>query len=205
MTDIALVSDHTQEALGLLIGAYRGLPRLSGLISAIVNRTQELESSNWDVLNKRLLDYTDANGNPAHATGAQLDTIGRLIGRGRNGQSDAAYLTYVRAQIFLNKSRALRGDVATLLQLLDPALFLYTEFYPCVIVIEYPVLPSTAPAVLADIAQHAVTGGVRLFIIAQAQTNGFLLGNDTAGGQVDPNHGLSNEAEATGGYLAGIW
>lgn len=166
MTDIALVTDHTKEALELLIETYKGLPRLSGLVASITNRLQEFEDINWDVTNKRLLDYTDRHGNTATAVAAQLDTIGRIVGRGRNGQDDATYLIYIRAQIFLNKSRALRADVVTLLQLIEPSLlFSYAEVYPCVVVLEFLAPPTTRPAVLLDLAQRAVTGGVRVDLL----------------------------------------
>jgi hypothetical protein len=207
MTELVRVEDHTQQALELLIDAYKGLPRLSGLIASFTNRIQEFEDINWDVLNKRLLDYTDRNGNPAHAAGAQLDVIGRLVGRGRNGQDDATYLVYIRAQIFLNKSRALRGDVVTLLQLIESASFTYTEYYPCEIVVEYAAPTAASPLVLQELAQRCVTGGVHLFIIeqAEAESDAFLFGDDTVGGQVDAAHGLADDLGNVGGFTAGIW
>lgn len=165
MTDLVPVTDHTEQALALLIDAYKGLPRLSGLIASITNRLQEFEDINWDVLNKRLLDYTDRNGNPAHAVAAQLDTIGRIVGRSRNGQDDATYLIYIRAQIFLNKSKALRGDVIQLLQLVEAQEFTYTEFYPATVLIEYIGNTAASPSVLIDLARRCVTGGVQLIMV----------------------------------------
>lgn len=166
MTEFQIVTDHTEQALELLIEQYRGLPRLSGLIAAITNRIQELEDANWDVLNKRLLDYTDRNGNPAHAVAAQLDAVGRLVGQPRNGQDDATYLLYVRARIFLNKSRGRRGQIIQLIQLIEPALFTYDEFYPCTVLIQFMNGPSASPLVLTELARLAVPGGVRLQLVA---------------------------------------
>jgi hypothetical protein len=166
MTDIALVTDMTEQALERLIDTYQGLPRLTGLITAITNRLQELEDINWDVINKRMLDYEALDGTPSHAVAQQLDTIGKVVGRGRNGQTDAVYLIYIRAQIFLNKSRALRGDIVTLLQLVETATFTYREFYPCTVQVAFVDAPATDPNVLLDIAQKCVTGGVQLFLSA---------------------------------------
>lgn len=194
MADLALITDHTAQALALLIDQYRDLPRLAGLVGSYTNRLQEFESTTWDVINKRLLD---------NATSAQLDTLGRVVGQRRGGQSDAVYLIYIRARIFLNKSRARRGDLAALLKLIEPAVFLYTEYYPATVVIEYTTQPATSPAVLADLEGHAVTGGVRLELIAQAQTDGFLLCGDTP--IVDSAHGVAPDDSSTGGYLAGVW
>lgn len=166
MTDLALVTDHATEALGLLIDQYQGLPRLSGLVSSFVNRVQELEGISWDTANKRLLDYTALDGSGAHAVAAQLDAIGRLVGQGRQGQSDAVYLTYVRARVFLNKSRARRSNVTGVLQLIESAAFAYEEFYPGTVLVTYLTAPSSSPAVLFGIAKLAVTGGVRFYLVA---------------------------------------
>jgi hypothetical protein len=166
MAELVRVEDHTEQALGLLIEAYRGLPRLTGLVASFTNRLQEFEDCNWDVLNKRLLDYTDRNGNPAHAVGAQLDVIGRIVQRGRNGQDDATYLIYIRAQIFLNKSKAGRDEVITLLQLVEAAAFTYTEFYPCTVLLAFVDALAASPLVLLDLAKRAVTGGVKLILTA---------------------------------------
>lgn len=165
MTDLVPVTDHTEQALALLIDAYKGLPRLSGLIASITNRLQEFEDINWDVANKRLLDYTDRDGNPAHAVAAQLDTIGRIVGQGRNGQDDATYLIYIRARIFLNKSKALRGDIIKLIQLVEAQDFFYTEFYPTTVLLEFFGHTAASPLVLIDLARQCVTGGVQIVLV----------------------------------------
>jgi hypothetical protein len=205
MTEIALVDNHTEQALGLLISQYQGLPRLSGLVAAITNRLQEFDDCNWDVINKRLLDYTDRNGNPAHAVGAQLDTIGRIVGQGRAGQDDATYLVFIRARIFLNKSRARHDDVIKLLRLVEPAAFQYSEYYPCTVWIQFTEPPTVDAAVLAQLAKRVVTGGVQLFLVETAEEDGLEFGDDTVGGEVDAAHGLSDESEVAGGAIAGIW
>lgn len=205
MTDLSIVSDHAAEALSLLIDQYTGLPRFTGLITSAVNRVQELENITWDVTNKRLLDYVALDGTSAHATGEQLEAAGRLVGRGRNAQTDAVYLLYVRAQIFLNKSRSKRNEIITLLGMVEPALFSYNEFYPGVVYIEFATPTAALPTDLQHLAQLSATGGVRVFLVSSTNTSGFLFGDDTIGGTVDTVHGFSNEAESTGGYLAGIW
>lgn len=186
MTELVPVTDHTEQALGLLIGQYQDLPRMSGLVSAHTNRAQELEDITWDVINKRLLDYTDRNGNPAHAVGAQLDAIGRLVGRGRHGQDDATYLIYIRAQIYLNKSQGLRDQVIGLMTLVQSADFTYTEYYPGVVYLEFTEPTQTAsplaasPAVLLDLAQRAVSGGVRVYLVmpgTSGAANSFAFSN----------------------------
>jgi hypothetical protein len=163
--DYAIVTDHTAQALGLLIDQYQGLPRFSGLVSSYVNRVQELEDVQWDVINKRLLDYTALDGSPANAVSAQLDTIGKLVGCGRNGNDDATYLVFIRAQIFLNKSTARRDQIIQLLELVEPQGFTYDEFYPCTVLIQYLGDTAASPLVLLELAQKCVSGGVQLFLV----------------------------------------
>lgn len=165
MTEYAIVADHTAQALGLLIDQYQGLPRFSALVASFVNRVQEFENVQWDVINKRLLDYTALDGSSQHAVAAQLDAIGRLVGRGRNGQDDPTYLVYIRAQIFLNKSTARRDQIIQLLQLVEAQGFTYDELYPCTVLIQYFGLTATSPLVLIDLAKLCVGGGVQLFMI----------------------------------------
>jgi len=206
MTDLALITDHTEQALDLLISQYKGLPRLSGLITSITNRLQEFEDTNWDVINKRLLDYTDRDGNQAHAVGAQLDTIGRIVGQGRAGQDDATYLIFIRAKIFLNKSRARHDDVIKVLQLVEAAAFEYSESYPATVWIQFAEPPSVDPAILVGLARRAVTGGVQLFLVSPPTTDGFILGDgSTPAGTPDTAHGLADAAGTMGGTLAEIW
>jgi hypothetical protein len=207
MTDLAIIDDHTEQALGLLISQYRDKPRLSGLITAITNRLQEFEDCNWDVINKRLLDYIDRDGNLAHAVGAQLDTIGRIVGQGRGGQDDATYLIYIRAKIFLNKSRAKHDDVIKLLQLVEAADFTYSEYYPCTVWIEFTEPTAADPAVLVELARRAVTGGVQLFLANPTGDDDALILGDSSipAGTPDAVHGLGDAAATMGGHLAEIW
>lgn len=193
---LAQITDYADEAATRPLEQYQARPRLLALILSVVNRCQELENASWDTIIRRMID---------NAQDAQLDTIGKIVGQLRGGQSDDLYRIYIIARIRSNRSEGHPDDVIEVLQLIEAAAFVYTEFYPGVAVVEYQATTTTDPAVLADIAQRVVGAGVRVYIIEQAQTDGFLLGDDTIGGEIDPAHGLSNEALSTGGYLAGIW
>lgn len=204
MTDLAYVPDHTAQALGLLIDQYQGLPRFSGLVASFVNRVQEFEDILSDVINKRLLDYTARDGSSQHAVTEQLDAIGRLVGTGRNGQSDATYLTYVRAQIFINISRGRRADVISLLTRVESTSFTYSEYYPATAVVEFTAPTLTAPSTLLGLARRVVNGGVRVVIVAPATgstvANTFAFSN--FGGSSDPNKSFGHQGSALyGGQL----
>lgn len=201
-SDLQLVTDHTAEALALLIDQYQGLPRLTGLITAITNRIQELEDTNWDVLNKRLLDYTDANGNPAHAVAQQLDTIGKVVGQGRNGQDDATYLLYIRARIFLNHSSGLPDEVIALMRIVEPATFIYRE-YPTAVWILFTEPTVAPPLDLVTIARLCVAAGVQLNLeyapFADSDAFSYCSG---AVALTDMRRGYTTTGGTDGGFFA---
>ena len=56
-----------------------------------------------------------------NAVGAQLDVLGALVGRKRNGiTDDEIYRRYIRAQISANKSDGVRADLLTVARLIVP-------------------------------------------------------------------------------------
>jgi hypothetical protein len=196
LSTFAQITDYADEAGTRPLEQYQGKPRLLALLLSFVNRCQELENAAWDVIIKRMID---------NAHDAQLDTIGKIVGQLRGAQADDIYRIYITARIRINRSQGHPDDVIDVLRLVDAATFTYTEFYPATAVVEYASAPTADPQVLAALARLAISAGVRFNLIAQSQTNDFLLGDDTVGGQVDTQHGLSDEAESTGGCLAGIW
>lgn len=154
---LAQITNYAEEAAERPIDQYRDKPRLLGWMLSYVNRCQELESAAWDVIIKRMIDY---------ATDSQLDTIGKIVGQRRNGQSDHTYRVYITARIRINRSQGHADDVIDVLMLVEAALFAYTEYYPASALIEYGATPSTAPNVLIDLAKLAVSAGVQLQLTA---------------------------------------
>jgi len=190
------IADYAVEAELRPISQYQGRPRLLALILSYVNRCQELENAAWDVILKRMID---------NAENAQLDTIGKIVGQLRSGQSDATYRVYITARIRINRSHGHAEDVIDVLKLIDSAAFSWIEYYPCTVWLEYTEPTSTDPAVLVDLARLAAPSGVQLFLVETAEADGLEFGDDTIGGEVDAAHGLSDESEVTGGTIAGIW
>lgn len=197
LPQIEQIADYAGEAELRPISQYQGKPRLLAWILSYVNRCQELENAAWDVILKRMIDNAEA---------AQLDTIGKIVGQLRNRQTDGTYRIYITARIRVNRSLGHADDAIDVLRLIEAALFTYTEFYPGVAIVEYLTSPTADPRILSDIAQQAVSAGVRLFLITtEDEDDAFLLGDDTIGGEIDADHGLSDEAGLTGGSLAAIW
>lgn len=79
------------------------------VIRILLGPAQELEATMMAVLTQRTVD---------NAVGAQLDVIGRRVGRARQGVTDdEIYRRYVRAQITANKSDGLIDDILTVVDL----------------------------------------------------------------------------------------
>ena len=190
------IADYAGEAELRPISQYQGRPRLLAWILSYIKRCQELENAAWDVILKRMID---------NAENAQLDTIGKIVGQQRNGQLDAVYRVYITARIRINRSHGHATDIIEVLQLVEAALFSYSEFTPCTAWVEYLHPPTTDPAILVALAKLAAPSGVQLFLVESADEGGLEFGDDTIGGELDSVHGLSDESEVTGGSVAGIW
>jgi hypothetical protein len=107
-----IISNHVQQALQRLIQQYVGLPRLSGLLTAIVDQIQDLENAAYDTNETRQL----YNGSIYPAVGAQLDGIGQIVGIARNGQSDAEYLTLILGKIGENFSDTTQNQLMNIVR-----------------------------------------------------------------------------------------
>jgi hypothetical protein len=197
LPQLAQIDDYADEAAERPISQYQDKPRLLALILSFVRRCQELENAAWDVILKRMLDS---------AENAQLDTIGKIVGQSRNEQSDSVYRIYITARIRINRSQGHADDAIDVLALVDAGIPTWTEYYPAAATIEYPVAPSTDPAILVDLAKLAVAAGVRLEVIASSGVGGlFLFGDDASYSVADSAHGLADDGETIGGHLSGVY
>lgn len=78
------------------------LNNIEELVAALVASVQELEAVVFDLLTETHLDT---------AIGVQLDVIGRIVGRTRQGEADEAYRERLRAQIAINLSSGTKEQV----------------------------------------------------------------------------------------------
>lgn len=147
---------------------------LEKVLEVYLNQIQELEDAAFQVLLDTILD---------DAVGEQLDGIGRIVGRAREGFSDDRYRDRLRSQIILNLSSG------TIPQILDiVALLVGTgvrlemqEFFPAgfhLLAIE--ILPTDLGFGIAPIVQTAKLGGVRAVFIFHQTDPPFAF--DGAGG-----------------------
>jgi hypothetical protein len=103
-------TNHINEALAKLLEQFKRAPVLNGLLKSYAWSIQDLENAVWSVINSRYL---------ANAANAQLDLLGKLVGEGRNGRSDADYRAVIGLRIRANRSQ---GGAEDLIQLCALAL-----------------------------------------------------------------------------------
>lgn len=89
------INDHVQQALNRLMQQYKGLPRLTAVITALVDQVQDLEDAIYDLNEGRQI---------YGSVGEQLDELGTIVGIARNGLSDAVYLIFILGTIAENNS-----------------------------------------------------------------------------------------------------
>ena len=157
LPQLAQIDDYADEATTRPISQYQDRPRLLAWILSYVNRCQELEDAAWDVILKRMID---------NAENAQLDTIGKIVGQLRNGQSDSVYRIYITARIRINRSQGHADDVIDVLILVEAAALAYSEYYPATSLVTYADAPATDPRILIDLGKLAISAGVRLLLTA---------------------------------------
>src|SRR6266705_285724 len=113
--------NHIGSVLSKLLEQYKNKPLLAGLLISFLNRCQEAEDAAWEVIYKRNID----------GIGAQLDVIGKIVGRGRNGLGDTDYRIALRAQIKINLSHGTPEDMLAVASLsTNGAPIIYSEQYP---------------------------------------------------------------------------
>jgi hypothetical protein len=155
---------------------------------------QQLEDTWFEIAKMRLL---------AYAEGAQLDTLGELIGGGnspREGLSDADYRTRLYAQCQINQSR---GEPERLIA----ALNVYTGNVPnkyreipnAIILIELEA--ATTPALLLAQMRRVKAAGVRLDIVRYDPAEAFMFASGDSP-ETDSDHGFSDDTGTTGGKLS---
>lgn len=172
---IAHITDHVQAGLALLIEQYRGKPRLEGMLTAYLNRVQELEDATWSVITGRLIDY---------AVGVQLDVLGKLVGQARQTDLDEPYRARIRARIRANRSLGHAADLVAVAMLAANATtsqVTYEELQPATALVDIllAIDPAVAPAI-RDLLGAAKPLGVALALAFSGYPDGetFALAID---------------------------
>jgi len=104
---ITLKENHVEEAQADLIRQFSRKEKIRAWLASYVKQIQELEVTFDDIRGISLVD---------HASDAQLDTIGALVGQARQGRDDTSYRTAILATIRLNLSEGTAEQVRALVR-----------------------------------------------------------------------------------------
>lgn len=162
---------HVAEAIRNLIDVFEDKPKVVGLLTAFVNRIQDLENTFSDVLTKTAL---------GNAAGAQLDLLGAIVGEARNGRTDLQYATAINARIRLLQSEGTIEDMLDLITSIVGSLQVnIVEFYPAKFsaTIEDPVDPTEVDiGAMGNLMASGKPAGVGMDLIYYTSTNPFRFG-----------------------------
>ena len=122
MTDIARISTHITDGIGRLIEQYKSSPRLTALLSVLLNRTQDLEDVGFPLLSRLKLD---------ELSGTQLDRFGSIVGQERRGNTDDVYRILIYSRIAINSCGGKIENVIYIFKLVSQALHVdFRELFP---------------------------------------------------------------------------
>lgn len=169
--------DHVTNALNRFPHQYRGdgvtLSRTQVAMKILVEPLAEFEQVAIAVLTQSDIE---------HAIGKQLTTLGKRVGRPRDGVlDDELYRRYVRAQISTNKSDGLINDILTVARLVVGTTGGHTLTLKNDGVAAYRLevsgaaLPANIAAILMKLARKATAAGVRIILEYSTQPPASVL------------------------------
>ncbi len=97
---------HVADGLAHLAYQFQDLPHFEAILTAWLNRIQEIEDVLWELIDERTIDA---------AVGVQLDGIGAIVGEPRLGKTDDEYRLFIKARRLVNLSS---GTVPELIEIL---------------------------------------------------------------------------------------
>lgn len=135
MKNLTIRTGVVEHGLSLPLWKLSSKPRWRGVLSAILEEVQELETAIVESVEKRYL---------ASATGWALEQIGKLVGRPKpllgqpgGGTDYDVYRSLIYAQIAANKSTGTWTDIFGVMGMLGCTELLGREFHPATFSIEF--------------------------------------------------------------------
>lgn len=103
--EISKINDYDVN-LTLLIQQYKDKPKFKGILEAISDQADDLETAIFEIRDQYYIDT---------AEGVQLDVLGEIQDIAREGRTDTDYRTVIRAKIIVNNGSGEFETVITLL------------------------------------------------------------------------------------------
>ena len=192
-------TDHVARARAKILAQFRKAPFLRALVEIRARKWQAIEDAAWEVLDAQTIET---------AIGVGLDAIGVLVGRGRDGATDALYRLALRAQIRINRAQGNRRDTLEVGALTTPGITYSIHTYQPA---SYVVTPNAyldpgvvGPLVinLSQVRPLGVQGSLSVYVLSVAgSTERALYG---AQGLYDPGpgrrYGWSGDDQLGGRY-----
>jgi hypothetical protein len=131
-------NNHVAEGQALLTSMFVDKAVIKGIVTALMLRLQDIETSYWALIN----DVQLANHPlPGPTSWSILDQLGAIVGASRDGLDDPDYLALIKLQIQVNRSRGNPDDILALAAIMlgstpghilaaKHPLPVYVEYYP---------------------------------------------------------------------------
>ncbi len=151
------ILDHADRAKSAMLSQFADSTNLKVIVDSLAAQLQELETAIQDVLSKRMnIDLAD---------GVTLDQIGSIVGRKRNGFSDADYRDLLRLQIAINNSKGNPEPISSTIKNITGSSFIQTqEQFPAGV--DFIVGDSNINPDLLPLIEEVASAGVNVNIYA---------------------------------------
>lgn len=189
------ITDHEERAISRLPDIYRR-PRFEAWLRAYATEIQELEDAFYSLSLVLAIDRGE---------GIQLDRIGAIVGRAREGRSDRTYRLWLKAEVRSNQSEGRGNDLLDVLGLLLPNSVQLQEHYPMLTMLTVDDAVDDDTAALAGILKRTRMGGTRVQLhttpVDDVDTFTFADGDAP---EASATQGFADDARAVGGTLSDV-
>lgn len=163
-------ADHVGDSQSRLLAQYQERPNFVGIVSALAQHVQQLEDAIFGIVQAQQL---------SDAQGAQLDSIGALVGASRNGLNDSQYSTLIKGTIAKNNGDATLETLLTIIRSLFGATSIFIKqadtlrngahLTPASISLSVgsPTVPASALSLVETFLSQALGAGVTLNYLGQ--------------------------------------
>jgi hypothetical protein len=185
---------HIAQAIGRLVGQFKGFSGWDGLISAFVRQTQDLENAAHEVIELTEIET---------AVGVQLDGLASIVGIERLGSDDDELRIRIKARIIFNQASGTIEEVIEILNLLTANAIEIREYFPAAFNVVVADTLAEDPVLLAEQVPKpaAVNGFLEYRLSDDDEVFSFATG-DTV--EASSTQGLGNDAGTTGGKFADV-